>query len=211
MAGMPLSPSAAAPYPFRIRGLATAPRGSLRGRTVTLQSAPAARRRWPRCSHPQHRRRPDIRHALGTALVRSRRRIGRPRSGPTTGLRWPRSCGTLACVDTAPETVEPAPLPVACTLSAGDGRERLRRWQRLEEMAAPVASLQAGRLSVRYQPLAGVAEELAELAAAEQICCPFVSWEVTVTEGQLMLRVTAPADTPEAVAPIAALFGVAAA
>ena len=59
---------------------------------------------------------------------------------------------------------------------------------------------------VRYRAEPGVAEELASLAAAEQSCCSFVTWNVTAIEGQQVLYVTAPSETPEAVVPIAAIF-----
>jgi len=48
---------------------------------------------------------------------------------------------------------------------------------------------------------------LAELASAEQACCSFVAWTVSAIGDCPVLRVTAPAGTPDAVAPIAALFG----
>ena len=53
----------------------------------------------------------------------------------------------------------------------------------------------------------GAAEELAELAAAEQECCSFVTWSVTVEDGAPTLHVDAPQDRPDAVAPVAAMFG----
>lgn len=81
------------------------------------------------------------------------------------------------------------------------------RWQRLHEAAGPVARLDVGRLEVRYQPDPGVRAELADLAAAEQTCCSFATWSVSEVEGQPVLHVVSPTDTPEAVAPIAALFG----
>jgi hypothetical protein len=99
-------------------------------------------------------------------------------------------------------------LPLACTLGPEDGRSRLLRWQRLHEASAPVARLVGGRLEVRYQPGPGVRVELAELAAAEQTCCSFATWSVSEVQGHPVLHVVSPADTPEAVAFIAALFGV---
>jgi len=54
-----------------------------------------------------------------------------------------------------------------------------------------------------------VREELERLAAAEQICCSFVAWTVTEIDGQPVLRVSAPPEAPDAVGPVAALFGVA--
>ena len=106
------------------------------------------------------------------------------------------------------EFTQPGPLPLACALGPEDGRSRLLRWQRLHEIAAPVARLDGGRLEVRYQPGQGVCEELASLAAAEQTCCSFVTWTASVIDGCPVLQVTAPSETPHAVAPIAALFGV---
>lgn len=82
------------------------------------------------------------------------------------------------------------------------------RWQRLHDRAAPDARLGGRRLEVRYQPDAGVEQELAVLAAAESTCCAFVTWSVTSTDGLPTLRVTAPAGAPDALTPIAALFGV---
>ena len=45
------------------------------------------------------------------------------------------------------------------------------------------------------------------MAAAEQTCCAFVTWSVSVVEDHPVLHVRAPAEAPDAVAPIAALFG----
>jgi len=121
-----------------------------------------------------------------------------------TGAGWT-ACTVV--VDTDPEIAQDSPLPVACTLGPDDGRSRMLRWRRLHEAAGPVADLDAGRLEVRYQPGPGVWAELADLAAAEQTCCSFATWSVSEVEGQPVLRVVSPSGTPEAVAPIAALFG----
>lgn len=110
-------------------------------------------------------------------------------------------------MDDAPDLAQPRPLPLACTLGPEDGRSRLLRWQRLHEVAAPVAHLDGGQLEVLYEPAPGVQEELAELAAAEQTCCAFVVWRVSAVEGHPVLHVTAPKEAPAAVTPIAALFG----
>ena len=104
------------------------------------------------------------------------------------------------------EITEPDPLPVACTLGPDDGRSRLLRWQRLRNVAAPVAQVDGGRLEVRYQPRPGVEAELRALAAAEQTCCSFVTWTVSVIDERVVLGVSSPPGLPEAVAPIAALF-----
>jgi hypothetical protein len=98
-------------------------------------------------------------------------------------------------------------LPLACTLEAADGADRFRRWRQLGADAAPVARRTEGRLEVRYQRGPGVLDELRALAAAESECCSFVAWAVTEQAGDPTLIVSAPADAPDNLEPIAALFG----
>jgi hypothetical protein len=105
-----------------------------------------------------------------------------------------------------PELGGRAELPVACTLESGDGAERLRRWQRLAAAAPPVSRLTGGQLEVRFPPGPGVLDELRSLAAAEADCCAFAVWAVSEQAGQPVLAVSA---DPEAIQPIAALFGAA--
>lgn len=102
--------------------------------------------------------------------------------------------------------MDSASLPIACTLGPDDGRSRMHRWQQLHERAAPAAHLDGGCLEVRYQPGPGVQEELVSLADAERACCSFAAWTVTSVDGRPTLRVTA---APDALAPVAALLGVA--
>jgi len=97
-------------------------------------------------------------------------------------------------------------LPLACTLGPIDGADRSRRWRQLAAEAAPVARRTEGRLEVRYQPGPGVLDELAALAAAEAECCSFVDWAVTEQAGDPTLVVSAPADQPGNIEPIAAMF-----
>lgn len=98
-------------------------------------------------------------------------------------------------------------LPIACTLGAGDGPARLRRWQALMDEASAQVIRDGRTIRVRFQPLHGVFAELADLAAAEQECCSFVTWTVTDPD-RPVLSVSANPDSPEDIDPIAALFGV---
>jgi hypothetical protein len=97
---------------------------------------------------------------------------------------------------------------VACTLTPSEAPARVRRWQLLHERAAPLADLRPGRLEIRYPPADGVLAELHDLVDAERACCSFVTWDVTTVEGRPTVRVTAPADRPESVVAVAAMFGV---
>jgi uncharacterized protein (TIGR03086 family) len=114
-------------------------------------------------------------------------------------------------VTSTPESEVPnrGAAPVACTLGADDAAARWGRWQQLHHKVAPVAHCGDGVLEVCYPPEPGVVEELTALAAAEQACCSFATWTVTAVEGQPVLRVAAPAEAPEAIDPIAALFDAA--
>lgn len=102
--------------------------------------------------------------------------------------------------------VEYVELPVACTLASSDGPSRLQRWKHLHQIAAPTAQLTNGELEVRYRAGPGVLPELQDLVAEERVCCAFVSWAVDEERGQPVLRVTAPAGSPQDIEPIAALF-----
>ncbi|HTT50230.1 MAG TPA: hypothetical protein VMH35_02350 [Streptosporangiaceae bacterium] len=106
------------------------------------------------------------------------------------------------------EPAQRAELPLACTLGPADGAGRSRRWRQLAAGAAPVARRTGGRLEVRYQPGPGVLDELRALATAEAECCSFAAWAVTEQAGDPTLVVSAPADAPGNVEPIAAMFGV---
>lgn len=83
----------------------------------------------------------------------------------------------------------------------------MRRWQALAGTANPSAWRNGRMLEVHYQAGPGVQDELTALAAAEQECCSFVAWAVTQEDGHPVLRVIAKPDSPDDVAPIAALFG----
>jgi hypothetical protein len=98
-------------------------------------------------------------------------------------------------------------LPIACTLGAGDGAVRLRRWEALSAAGHPSARRRGHLLEIRYARELGVREELEALAAAEQRCCSFVTWEVSQDEDQIVLRVKADRSRPGDILPIAALFG----
>lgn len=98
-------------------------------------------------------------------------------------------------------------VPVACSLGPDDGPARLRRWQQLADRAHPIAVRDGAQPTVRYDPEPGVQEELQTLAAVEAECCSFVTWSVTQDDVGPVLLVTAGRDAPEAIEPIAALFG----
>ncbi len=105
------------------------------------------------------------------------------------------------------EDSQVAKLPIACTLGSNDGAARMQRWAALSETDRPHVRRSGHLLEVRYEPKVGVREKLEALAADERRCCSFVAWEVIQDPDHVVLRITADPVTPDAVAPIAALFG----
>lgn len=111
-------------------------------------------------------------------------------------------CATgCACLPAPAERV-----PVACTLPAGEVEDRTADWAALLAHATERVTTFDGGLRIALDAATPVAD-LVRLVAAEQDCCAFFSFAVTVDARGLGLEVRAPAD---AGAVVEALFGVAA-
>jgi len=95
--------------------------------------------------------------------------------------------------------------PIACTLGAESLRGRLADWQSLLTHAVERREIDGG---VRVEFDAGVpADELMRLVSAEQDCCQFFRFAITVDTRGIALEVTAP---PDARPMVESLFGAAA-
>ncbi len=94
--------------------------------------------------------------------------------------------------------------PIACTLGAADIPGRFDAWQ---EALVPVMARTGIDYGVRltFAPSTSMAE-VADLVVAEQACCMFFQFAITVDDRGAALEVTAPADAQEIVY---SLFGVA--
>ncbi len=123
------------------------------------------------------------------------------RSGP----RDPR-CGFLAAATLqsasavqAAASSNPRPswrhAPVACSLTGGQQEERAEQWQRLLAGAEQEPIPEGVRLSLT----ADRAGAVAELAAAEQDCCPFFDFRLHLQHGYAHLEVRAPAEAADLV------------
>ncbi|WP_062213588.1 MerR family transcriptional regulator [Streptomyces sp. NBRC 109706] len=118
---------------------------------------------------------------------------------PDRSERCDPGCTFLA---TAPAAApEPrAAVPVACSLTGAEAKDRARRWRDLLA-GAEREPIEGG---LRLLLPAGAAGDLATLAAAEQRCCPFFDFLLRLDGPKLRLEVTAPAEAEEQ---LAALFG----
>ena len=121
-------------------------------------------------------------------------------------------CGdTCACLVhdvTEPVAVELQPssdVPIACTLVPGAMPDRLADWTNVLDAAQGRSRTADGRLRIEFGDAADVAE-LVRLVEAEQHCCAFFAFAVTIDERGIALEVGAPAEAQDIVA---AMFGTA--
>ena len=92
---------------------------------------------------------------------------------------------------------------VACTLTRDDLGTQSERWTALRN-AAGLARIETGdglRLSFRAEP--GVEVELRALAAVENECCAWASWDVSRDDGEVVLHAR---STGEGVATLHSMF-----
>jgi MerR family transcriptional regulator, copper efflux regulator len=95
---------------------------------------------------------------------------------------------------------EPEP-PIACTLTTADQADRIGEWRRLLGQADGREQVDGG-LAFRFP--AALAGQVAELAVAEQQCCPFLEFTLHLIAGGLRFEV----QVPEGAAPLLAdMFG----
>jgi MerR family copper efflux transcriptional regulator len=81
--------------------------------------------------------------------------------------------------------------PIACTLSGSDQGQRVGEWQQLLAHGTAREPVPDG---IRVTLPAGLAGPAAELAAAEQRCCPFFRFTLVFDGGVIQLTMQAPAE-----------------
>jgi hypothetical protein len=79
----------------------------------------------------------------------------------------------------------------ACRLIEDDQAARRERWLRLSDRALCEKEPTDRGVRLRFRRLAGVEDELRELAALERECCSFASWSVRREGDDVVLRVSA--------------------
>jgi hypothetical protein len=112
---------------------------------------------------------------------------------PSTATGCGPSCGCSSSV------------PIACTLGAEDLATRLDDWNAALASVTDRVAIDGG-VRLGFGPEVDVAD-LARLVVAEQSCCAFFRFTVTVDERGIALEVTAPLD---AATVLTSLFGEAA-
>jgi len=100
---------------------------------------------------------------------------------------------------------KPVEVPIACTLEPGALPDRLADWRAVLDRASTRTDLPDGSLRLELADDVDLAG-LAELVAAEQACCSFFAFAITIDTRGVALEVSAPDGAAEIVA---SLFGAA--
>jgi hypothetical protein len=87
-----------------------------------------------------------------------------------------------------------AAAPVACALQYQDLADQAKRWQQLAARAMTERAETAQGLRITFRSEPGVEDELRELVAVENQCCPWASWTAEVAAGHLVLNVASTGD-----------------
>jgi DNA-binding transcriptional MerR regulator len=101
---------------------------------------------------------------------------------------------------------DPADRTVACTLAGADVPGRMEDWRQVLENVTDRAPTPDGGLRLALSPAVQL-DELTRLAAAEQGCCTFFAFAVTIDHRGIALEVRAPTGAADVVT---AVFGAAA-
>jgi hypothetical protein len=91
-------------------------------------------------------------------------------------------------------TLVPKPdVPIACTLDAGETRDRTAEWREVLTQVAARESTDNG-VRLRFPSDAALVARVAELTVKEADCCAFFAFALTVEHEGVWLEVAAPAD-----------------
>jgi hypothetical protein len=87
-----------------------------------------------------------------------------------------------------------ADMPIACSLSAVDYRQRLRAIPRIGFEAFLAAEEGPNGATLRFRDSPETRQQLTLIVEAEHECCPFLSLTVDNVDGRLVVGVTAPPE-----------------
>jgi hypothetical protein len=88
-------------------------------------------------------------------------------------------------------TSDPVGGAIACSLTSEGLAAQANRWHRLASAAMAERAETAAGLRITFRTEPGVHEELRQLVAVENECCPWAEWTVTAGHAQIVLNVRA--------------------
>jgi len=98
----------------------------------------------------------------------------------------------------------PSELPIACSLSATELRERLADMSAIGKRSLLAADVNGSRAVLRFRPRAG--EQLAAIVAAEAECCAFLRMKLDDASDAVRLTIEAPAGAESVLHDLVAAF-----
>lgn len=102
------------------------------------------------------------------------------------------TAGDACCSSCAPTSGQDTALAIACTLAAGDFKERVEGIRDLARRSLITSERKPLELSLTYVPEA--LAEVEQLVAKEAECCAFLDFTVNQDGGAVRLTITAPVD-----------------
>lgn len=97
-------------------------------------------------------------------------------------------------------------LPIVCSLSAGDLKQRLAAIAEIGEASLIDHETDGGRHLLRFHSDTATRKRLEEIVAAESECCSFLDLGLEKRGGDLVLSVAAPQDAQVVADELAAAF-----
>lgn len=120
--------------------------------------------------------------------------LTRRKAAPNADFRTLMATGRCGC---GPSCTGPnEEKPIACTLDAGNYRERTASIRDLARRSLRHASRTPLMLSLTYGPEA--LDEVGDLVAKEKTCCAFLTFDLTNNARGVLLTITAPQSAAEA-------------
>lgn len=101
----------------------------------------------------------------------------------------------------------PRDLPMACSLTASYMEARLHELRSFGETSLLDSSADAQGVRLRFRGGPAVAARLREVIAAEEECCPFLSFELEEGRDEIVLTIRAPEEGRQIADLLAASFG----
>lgn len=111
---------------------------------------------------------------------------------------------TACCASCGTAQPTPSELAIACTLGAGDLRERLASIRDLASRHLLSSFRERLVLHLSYAPAA--LADVMDLVAKESACCGFLDFDLRHTQEQVSLRITAPSYSAQVVDEFFAIF-----
>lgn len=86
------------------------------------------------------------------------------------------------------------PMPIACSLEGDDYRSRIAEIRRIGAHALLGVEELPNGATLRLRNAPDVLRGLRAIAAAEHECCPFLSFDINASRGEIILGISAPPE-----------------